>query len=270
MRKGDVLLRVVDGRAFAWRSEHPNCLLALPIEGTFESRETGFVRCWVRPGDVVFDVGANFGWYTTLFRQCLAGEGQVHSFEPTPAAFNALQEHLVLNPSPTQTETNRVALGESSGSVRMWIPWRGGRGTAFASLRQQDRIGRHECIDVQVTTVSDYASTKRLGKIDLIKCDVEGAEMLVLRGAADIMDRGIRPAWLIEVSDDHMRKFGYCVSDLADALLARNYLICDIQLDGTLLLASRSDLGRFDNAVFVPSERARLQQVAGQTLVQRG
>lgn len=253
--KHDVMLRLRDGRAFAWDASHPNALLTIPSEGMFEKREFDFVCSWIRRGDIVFDVGANFGWYTTLFRQLLGGTGAVHSFEPVPSAFQLLERHVQLNPSPTQTIINNCALGENSGRNSMWVPTRGGRGTPFASLKKQESIGRQLKIDVEVMTMTDYAQSRDVGSIDFVKCDVEGAELLVARGFRDLLDRGIRPVWLVELSAELMRPFGAEPGHLLDVFSGQDYALCDIVEGGALSELDRAEVHKVSNLVMVPRER---------------
>lgn len=266
---GEVILRVEDGRGFVWDPEHPGALLTIPQDGHFEEREYRFVRSWLRPGDTVLDVGANFGWYTTLFRQLLGEAGAVHSFEPVPRAFKALQRHVQLNPSDTPTTINPCALGESAGTMTMHVPLRSGRGTAFASFRRQDRLGREELITVETTTVSAYLRTHGIERLDLIKCDVEGAELAVAKGALPSMDAGIRPVWLVELSARLMAPFGNVPADFLEVFTGRDYLPCDILPDGTLRAMDGAEVASVDNLVLVPRERVAAPDAGPRVAVRR-
>ncbi len=269
VRRDCVLLRVADGRTFAWKGEHANSLLTLPAQGDFESRESSLVRTWLRPGDVAIDVGANFGWYTTLMRQVLAGTGAVHAFEPVPEAFRLLGEHIALNPSPTPTVINKLAIGQVCGRSEMWIPRRAGRGTAFASLKQQDRLGRQDRVEVVVTTLGDYVESHALSGVALIKCDVEGAELLVVRGALRCMDAGVRALWIVETCDQHMARFGCSIAELVGLFQARDYLVCDIGEGGVLVDMKGKPSDHINNHVFVPRELVRPVSVGSRVILDR-
>jgi|EndMetStandDraft_5_1072996.scaffolds.fasta_scaffold103708_2 hypothetical protein len=62
--------------------------------GNYEPTESGWVRQHLRPGSVFVDVGANFGWFTTLALRRVGSRGHVSAFEPSPVAFATLQRAL--------------------------------------------------------------------------------------------------------------------------------------------------------------------------------
>lgn len=65
--------------------------------GDYESYHTKIFKRIVRPGDVVFDIGANFGWFTTLFARWVGPSGRVHGFEPVPFIHELAAETVKLN-----------------------------------------------------------------------------------------------------------------------------------------------------------------------------
>ena len=78
-----------DGRKF---SVHLNTGMEATVYflGEYEKAVTEIVTSVLRQGDVCLDIGANFGWYTTLFQKYCGPNGQVHSFEPVPPTFREL------------------------------------------------------------------------------------------------------------------------------------------------------------------------------------
>ena len=65
--------------------------------GDYEPYHTKIYRRIIRPGDTVFDVGANFGWFTALFARWVGVTGRVHAFEPVPFIHALAVEKLALN-----------------------------------------------------------------------------------------------------------------------------------------------------------------------------
>jgi FkbM family methyltransferase len=131
-------------------------------------------------GSLVLDVGANVGGYT---RAALAGGHVVHSFEPSPVAFAELERagrSACLHP---------YGLGDIDEEVELFSP-EPGSGMASVYLR---RHPRHEWTPqgkVRVRRLDDVALEEGIEKVDLLKLDVEGHELAVLRGATQLLAGG--------------------------------------------------------------------------------
>src|SRR3954451_8180676 len=76
----------------------------------------------VQQGDVVFDVGANAGYYTLLFSHLVGRRGQVHAFEPVPATFAALTAGLARDQRFDNVTLNDCALGDREGTLPLFVP----------------------------------------------------------------------------------------------------------------------------------------------------
>jgi FkbM family methyltransferase len=157
----------------------------------------------LRPGDVVVDVGANYGLHTLLAARCVGETGKVYAFEPIPANCSLLEHHGRLNACEERILLIRQAASDTSeGTIELYGA---AQGLAFsASLGQKDSI--QPSLTVPVTTL-DACLAGRAGAIRLIKIDVEGAEGLVLRGAREILVRD-RPILIVEVHSFALPKFG--------------------------------------------------------------
>jgi FkbM family methyltransferase len=155
-----------------------------------------------KPGDTVFDLGANFGLFTRFLSESVGGSGRVFSFEPTADMFSVLSNncsHLGL----ANTSVHRTALSDRTGTSEMVIPVRndGSLNHYEASLAGADQGGTDgKKITVETSTLDDFCSHHGIGKIDFIKCDVEGHELEVLEGARNSLLHH-RPTLLLEVND---------------------------------------------------------------------
>lgn len=225
-------VHVLDGRKFRWDVGTPNSLLTIPQKGVYEGQESAFIRTIVKPGMTAIDCGANFGWYTTLLAVCVGESGAVHSFEPIPEVFDLLQENLRANSLSDRVHTNNFALGESEGLLQMLIPLRQGKGTPFASFKKQT-WGKHRTVEVGVRTLVNYCQERALSSVDFIKCDVEGAELLVMKGAEQLFIRGARPAMMLELVESSMKPFGFTRKDASDLLAVYGYVPHYIDAKGT-------------------------------------
>lgn len=173
----------------------------------------------IHPGDVVFDIGANQGDFTGLFSDLAGDQGTVFAFEPGPQTFRTLTD---ASAGRVNVRLRNMAISDVAGTARLLQP---GADHGQASLRRQSagswsRGGTVEAFDCVVSTVDDCA--RELTRLDFLKCDVEGAELLVLRGARETLDR-LSPILFLEVHDEWTRAFDYTPADLLDALIDAGY-----------------------------------------------
>ena len=105
--------------------------------GEYETVLTEKVAMLLREGDVCLDVGANFGWYTTLFYKHCGTNGAVHAFEPVPPIYDELCENYKLMGQPSNILLNKLALGDSIQEMKVNLF--SGLSTGHASLSTQGR-----------------------------------------------------------------------------------------------------------------------------------
>lgn len=149
------------------------------------------------PGDVVADVGANAGSYTKQFSSLVGPQGRVYSFEPIPETFEVLQQ-VVRRAGLENVSIFQIALGPHARHGRMVIPQEDGfTGYYLAHFAKPDEAGN--VVGVTVRAFDGLTKDQGIDRLDFIKCDVEGSELDVLYGSADLILR-FKPGWLIEVS----------------------------------------------------------------------
>jgi FkbM family methyltransferase len=175
----------------------------------------------LRKGDVVIDAGANVGYFTMLFSDLVGASGWVHAFEPVPATFSVLSRNLQRFPYYKNVSLNCAALGDANKRTKIFLP-NGDHGQA-ALVYHRDGSWRNAQvapIDIEMTRLDRYA--QGLDKINLLKCDVEGAELLVLRGAESSLRR-FRPKVFLEVDDRWTSSFGWSPKDVIGFLRSVGY-----------------------------------------------
>ena len=161
--------------------------------------EMAILRHLVPAGGCALDLGANFGLYTRFLAEAVGPSGTVHAVEPVPATFAVLQSN-VRRLGLSQVRTHPVAVSEATQAVTMTVPEYASGGSNFYEarvIRAPDARGR--AVHVVGARLDDLFAG--LPRIDIIKCDVEGHELAVVRGAAAVV-RAHHPAWLMEVSGD--------------------------------------------------------------------
>jgi FkbM family methyltransferase len=146
----------------------------------------------VPDGGVVFDVGANRGEFAAAALRGIP-RLELHCFEPSPVA------HRRLAASVSGATLNHFALGAEKGALKLYAD---APGSGMASLyrRRLDHFGlhfeHHELVPVE--TLDDYCESRGVRRIDLLKLDVEGHELAVLRGARRMLERGAIDTILFE------------------------------------------------------------------------
>ena len=133
----------------------------------------------LRPGDVVFDVGANIGTHTIAFAKVVGNEGRVAAFEPEPVTAERLERNVELN-GLDNVIVMRCALGERRSTELLYVDSRSGSGQH--SLRPQDGRPAQE---VSVLQGDELVRSGRLAAPNVMKIDVEGAELGVIAGLKD-------------------------------------------------------------------------------------
>jgi FkbM family methyltransferase len=164
--------------------------------GCYERPVQELIEASLRTGDVFLDVGANVGFFTLLAARRVGAAGRVVAFEPVPANVGVLQRNLLVNRLRNVTVIPR-AVAESAGVEDLWLTDCPGGGT-LTSVGQRPADAQQE---LRVSTLSlDEWIDGNPGPVRLIKVDVEGAELPVLRGMAGLVRRH-RPVLLIELDD---------------------------------------------------------------------
>lgn len=163
----------------------------------------------------VIDIGTNLGWVALNFAR-LSGTGKVIGFEPDPFNYSVCKTNLELNKLPNLI-VFPYGLGEISSQVNMELRTpenRGGNRVAPA-----DSSGS---VQVHIKRLDDINEVTSLPAIHLMKLDVEGYELKVLRGAKSILERH-KPILFIEVDNDNLNDQGDSAKELVLFLKACGY-----------------------------------------------
>lgn len=202
-------------------------------EGRFEVAEVRFVESFVKAGMTVLDIGAHHGFYTLLCSKRVGAKGRVVAFEPSPRERKALQVHLKLNRC-RNVRVEALALGNENTTGNLYVIE--GRNTGCNSLKPPTAVGDISPVSVRVARLDEWLRQCKLDRVDFIKLDVEGGELPLLEGAAELLERRPRPVILAEVQDVRTQPWGYRAKEIIDHLARRGYKWFTPLADGSMEL----------------------------------
>ena len=169
-----------------------------------------------REGDdyYIADVGANFGYLSLVWSQSVAKNGTITAFEPHPKIANSLQKSIAKNGSSSIIDLHNVAVGKEKGSVEISL-------LSTTSNTDKEVIGENQSASVariEMVTLDDFFSTA--DRLDMIKIDVDGIELQILEGAANVL-KHLRPIVIVEANGNFK---------ILEFLVDMNYTLLDMNL----------------------------------------
>lgn len=170
------------------------------FQGVYEPIEAYLFVRLLRPGCVVFDVGANVGQYTLLASSAVGEAGAVHSFEPVPRNFDRLKSHVELN-GLRNAHLNRVAAWRESTELCFGRPSSEANDGSYT-------IGAAGEIRARAIRLDEYAVENKIDRLDVVKMDIEGAELGAIEGMIGLLERH-RPLVLMEINRSACARVGY-------------------------------------------------------------
>ena len=170
----------------------------------------------IAPGDVIYDVGAHFGTYTLIGVERGGPETRVVAYEPCDLTRQYLMRHLRWNRAESRVLVRPVCCGSAYGSATFFH--RPGKPEGINGLLPQDGLTP---TTVRITTIDREVEELKLVPA-LIKIDVEGAELEVLKGAAHVLDT-YRPRVLLSLHPRQLAQIGLDCEAVLDWLRARGY-----------------------------------------------
>ncbi len=182
--------------------------------GTYE-RDVFLLRRALRASFVVLDIGAHIGFYAVPLARRLRelGGGLVFAFEPVPANAVRLRENVAANGLEGVVITVELALGAAKRSVVL-KPDPSSEADTRNAFVTDDRVLRPDRVRARMSTLDVVAPQIGIERCDVVKIDVEGSELDVLKGGRDLLST-YRPIVMLELNPHRMAQFGWTADDLA-------------------------------------------------------
>lgn len=170
----------------------------------------------VKQGDFVVDLGANIGYFTLLAAKLMGKKGKAYAFEPEPTNFGFLTKNIKLN-GYNNIVANQKAVSDRQGKVRLYInPEDTGHHTIKQYEGKSDDGRRF--VEVDMIPLDDFFKGER-HPIDVVKMDIEGAEMLALSGMDRVINENKNLKMFVEFYPTIIREMGSSPEEFACELL---------------------------------------------------
>jgi len=173
-------------------------------------------ECHVKAGDVVFDVGAHFGFFSYYAVQ--RGAKKVYAFEPNPYVFEILKKNAEM--WSEKIKPYQLALSSKNGEVELFIPDDELSGVSTILQNRQNKYKKS--VKVKTTTIDEFVRNNGIERVDFIKIDAEGAEREIIKGAKETIkkfkprmaiaayhlpdDKKVIPELILSIRDDYKYK----------------------------------------------------------------
>jgi FkbM family methyltransferase len=226
----------------------------------FEAGPIDRLREFVPVGSLVIDVGANVGFFTLRFAEWVGEHGKVISIEPEDRNYANLVSALKQRQLSGRVHTLKAVAANTAGELRLELN----------PLHPADhKLSRDESgVPVRAITLDDLVLEATSSRPVLVKIDVQGAEMLVLEGAARILSQA-GPALFIELHEEGLNKFGTSISAILEYLRQYSYQAYWLARSGAhpiahpeLIHAKVAQVGYVD-VLFLPTMEANSLETRG-------
>lgn len=191
----------------------------LPL-GLYEPETSSWLSENIKEGDLFFDIGANYGYFSLVGSRMVGSNGLVISVEPIPKNQDYISRQISLN-GLTNIKLQKVALSDSDGSAKFVIEAQNAN-SHLSSIDIRHAISK-KIDEVEVETLTLDSLVQELGRRpDLIKCDVEGAEKLVVEGARDLI-KSASAKWIISTHSPELK------AEIAETFKSNGYDVSDLE-----------------------------------------
>ena len=209
--------------------------------GVYERYESEIFRSKAKPGMTIIDIGANLGYYTAIASRLAGDNGLVIAFEPEPNFFKLLSRNIGRN-NMKNTACFELAIAEKNGLTNLYLS---NENKGHNSIIKSEEL--KTSVQVKTTTLDDFLLSQKITKVNIIKMDVEGAEILALEGMRNTLAKHL-PLLFLEFSPHSIIKLNRKPLDLLLTLRNFGYSIFEINkarqhLDGV------TDFQKFINSI---------------------
>lgn len=215
--------------------------------GTFEEHCLKVLRKLLEPGDCFLDIGANIGLYTLESARIVGDNGVVYAFEPNSENYRHLLRNTELN-NLENVKAMNFGIGDERTKISLRLPKNGNKGEYTIGDVEGEIIE-----DVNIEKMDDVVKKEDINKINLVKMDIEGAEIDALKGMRETINK-YRPVFLIEIWKEALGRFKYTPAELVKFFEDMDYSGKELSTSGLKELNNPENIVEID-AIFIPNEK---------------
>ena len=216
--------------------------------GSWDEPGTNFIKNHLKKEDIFIDIGANIGSYSLIASELVGEGGSVHAFEPIAGVYERLLFNIELN-NLKNIVVNKKAIYEKSGTLNFYVS--ANENLGMSSIFHHDtESGKTET--VEGISLDEYIFSTGINRVDMIKIDIEGAELFALKGMIKVLSV-FKPLILMEVSDELSLKSHVKSMDIIDFMKGLNYTMNGLSVEGFPVDFKDNRRGNYTNCVFMPN-----------------
>jgi FkbM family methyltransferase len=214
----------------------------------YEKEESAMIIKLAEGARVVIDVGANMGWHSINIAKHYP-ECQVYALEPIPETYSFLEKNVKIN-GISNIQLHPVGLSNKREELEFYFyP----EGSGNASSRNLSDRADAKLVTCYVEPMDGFVLTKKIS-VDFVKCDVEGAELLVFQGGRATLERD-RPIVFTEMLRKWAAKFGYHPNEIINLFSDLGYACFRLKGEGLFEISSITDDTIETNFFFLHQEK---------------
>jgi len=193
-----------------------------------EKNEINIMNELLPPNATIFDIGANIGFHS-LNLSITDNSRDIYAFEPAPETFNILKKNVFLN-KQKKIKVFNFGFSNFNGISSFFYNKTLSGNSSLKKLIPSNHIQEIFC---EFYTLDSFVKTNKFSKIDFIKCDVEGAELLVISGGIRTIKK-FKPIIFAEILRKFSKKFMYDPNEIFSLLRDLNYCSYAVDKNGNL------------------------------------
>ena len=210
--------------------DHPSRILYSYLDN-YEIETILLCKDILKKGDIAIDIGANVGYFSAIFNQSVGKNGVVHSFEPNPEVSELLQENMKNFPS---SRVHKLFVSNIDEEIRYTSP----------NLMSDRKL-------INTVSINNFLNDK---KVDLIKIDIDGLDLLALKGCSKYLESSHKPNIIIEIGENSEREHNIHYNEIFNYLEGLSYK--PFNADSTMTPFDLNTIKKNDviNVYFKPSQ----------------
>lgn len=229
--KSDPIVILDEKYNFYWNRYDPRTAIScLVVQGYYEKYETKILSYFAetKTGSII-DIGANLGYYAIILGKLLRSSDILIAFEANPQIIEMLNRNIAINDLQEDIKVFNCALSDiNDQKLKLYIPLKAG--SSAASLNKLHPDDTNNSIEITTQRLDDVTQVRNLESICLIKIDVEGAELNVIKGALETI-RENKPVLFVELLRKWSKIFGYHPNDVLRILQELGYKAFEVKSD---------------------------------------